>query len=280
VTRRAAGPTSDVEVARVREGRGIEATDVVVTEEPLEIRVGPKQGPLKALGITMRTPGHDEELAVGFLAAEGAISRPDHVVSVAHAQQGEDAFNIVGVRLAKEVAEAAHRHVRDIYATSACGICGAASLELVEARSPFPIAREGFAFETVRLRALPEALRAHQKVFAATGGLHAAALVEASGRFVCVREDVGRHNAVDKVVGRSLLDGRFPLSQAMLLVSGRAGFEILQKAAAAGIPMVAAVGAPSSLAVDVARGFGITLVGFLSKGGYNVYSGPWRLVDG
>jgi FdhD protein len=196
------------------------------------------------------------------------------VVSVEGARHPE---NVVEASLGPEAAFSRQRHVRSFDATSACGVCGKASLESVEARSRFGRVAAGFAVSASVLHGLAGALRSHQAVFSRTGGLHAAALVDASGGFEVVREDVGRHNAVDKVVGWAFLRGGVPLRDRALVVSGRAGFEIVQKAVAAGVPLVVAVGAPSSLAVEAAQGFGVGLVGFLGSEGFNVYSEASRV---
>ena len=252
--------------------------DWVVVEEPLEIRAsGPGQKPV-SVAVTMRPPGRDYELAVGFLRTEGLIGAEDQVVEpVERASRGnllgDRACNIVHVRLARPFDGSSLR--RNFFATSSCGLCGKAALDQVAVRCEAVAAGPVVGRST--LVGLPERLRGSQKAFDRTGGLHAAGLFDAEGRPLAVREDVGRHNAVDKLIGRAFLDGDLPLSGRILLVSGRTSFEILQKAAVAGVPIVAAVSAPSSLAVSVADRLGITLVGFLRGPSFNVYTHPDRI---
>jgi FdhD protein len=256
-------------VLAVHDGVRSERTDSLATEEPLEIRVqGTGQDPVQ-VAVTMRTPGGDFELAVGFLFTEGLIA-PGDVQRVAYCDNlpGEDQrYNVVSVTLA--------RLRRNFYATSSCGVCGKAALEDIEVRCE-PVA-PGPEVELGLLISLPERLREAQAVFERTGGLHAAGLFDASGTPLAVREDVGRHNAVDKVVGERYLAGQVPADGTILQVSGRASFEIVQKAAVAGIPIVSAVSAPSSLAVEAAERFGMTLVGFVRDGRANVYSHAERV---
>jgi len=248
--------------------------DRLAGEEPMEIRAaGPGQAPAP-VAVTMRTPGDDFELAAGFLVTEGLVA-PDGVTRAAYCDDVPDEqqrFNVVTITSRARVDEVAQRRV----ATSACGICGKARLDEVEvACAPLP---DGPAVARSTLLGLPGALRARQAVFEDTGGLHAAGVFDVEGRLVALREDVGRHNAVDKVVGAAALAGELPLSERILLVSGRAGFEIVQKAAVAGVPILAAVSAPSSLAAEAAERLGMTLVAFLRGDGFNVYSRPERLV--
>ena len=226
----------------------------------------------------MRTPGHDAELAVGFLVGEGVIRAPEDVLEAFHAplQGGTRDPNVVVVRLASGVRFDASRLERHVYTTSSCGVCGKASLEAVGVITGAPLA-SGPILAPEAIHALPGALREAQAVFEQTGGLHAAALCSASGALLRVREDVGRHNAVDKLVGSFFLAGETVPPEAVLLVSGRASFELAQKALVAGIPVLAAVGAPSSLAADLAREHGLTLLGFVRDGRFNVYAGPGRL---
>jgi FdhD protein len=263
-------------VIAVRGSAVIERDDTLVGEEPMEIRAaGPGQEPL-AVAVTMRTPGSEAELAVGFLRTEGLISG-DEVVRVefgdpATLAQPDDT---VIVRLSRpfDASAVAERH---FVATASCGICGKASLDDVEVQcEALPAGRPVVARSVVV--ALPDRLRAAQPVFERTGGLHAAGLFTPSGELVGVREDVGRHNALDKLVGAELLAGRLPLHDRVLLVSGRVSFEIVQKAAVAGVPIVCAVSAPSDLAVEAAERLGQTLVGFLRGDGFNVYSHPDRI---
>jgi FdhD protein len=222
----------------------------------------------------MRTPGHDDELAAGFLATEGLLHRRADVLRLAGSPRNT-AGNVLDVFLAPTVKLDYAQLTRHVYASSSCGLCGRATIAAVHRR--FPRITPGFQLRASVLRPLPERLRAGQATFDQTGGLHAAGLFDARGRLLVLREDVGRHNAVDKVLGHAFLAGRWPLSRQILLVSGRASFEILQKALAARIPVVAAVSAPSSLAVEFARRSGITLVGFLREDRMNVYAHPRRL---
>jgi len=241
----------------------------------MEVRVGgPNQEPVN-VAVTMRTPGSDFELATGFLYTEGLVAGNQDIASVAYCElpADEQQFNVVTVRL-RQAFDAA-RLGRNFYATSSCGICGKASLDHV--RTICPTIGAGPAFARTALLSMPDSLRERQRLFEQTGGLHAAALFDPSGTVEQVREDVGRHNAVDKLVGHALLADELPLSRWGLFVSGRVSFEIVQKAAMAGIPMVAAVSAPSSLAVDTASELGMTVVGFVRGSGFNVYSGPERV---
>jgi FdhD protein len=257
--------------------------DSVAVEEPLEIRVVVEEQGRRVrhpVAITMRTPGHDFELAAGFLFSEGVLRGSRSVWRIGYCEtpgSSESEGNIVEVFLAPGTTFDAARSSRQVYTTSSCGVCGRGSLEqLWTVRPERPVGATTFEAET--LRALPERLRAAQRVFGETGGLHAAALCDRTGELETLREDVGRHNAVDKLVGRRLLDRRLPASERLLLVSGRASFELVQKAIMAGIPAMAAVGAPSSLAVSAAQEYGLTLVGFLDQERFNVYSGHQRIV--
>lgn len=273
------GPTTRT---RVRElsGRTVrERRDDLATEEPLEIRLIGSDGTRRTTAITMRTPGHDFELAAGFLHGEG-LARAEDIASIAYCTdedlRPEERYNTVTVRLRVPVPDlpALERH---FVTSSACGVCGSASLDRLHERCD-PLPTDGPMITPEVLYGLPDALRAGQGVFGKTGGLHAAGLFTVTGERVAVREDVGRHNAVDKLVGWSAMQGRLPLSGHVLMVSGRAGYEIMQKALAAGVPVVCAVSAPSSLAVDLAREFGLTLVGFLRGERCNVYAGSERIV--
>jgi FdhD protein len=228
----------------------------------------------------MRTPGHDEDLAVGFLFTEGIIrARSDVQSVVARGQRAADGLiNVVRVELTPGVEVNFKRLERNFYMTSSCGVCGKASIEAVAVQGQYDVGAAGFRMSGAALGRLPAALKTQQAVFEQTGGLHASALFDATGTIVALREDVGRHNGLDKVIGNALLQGRLPLEGHGVIVSGRASFELLQKSKMAGIPLVAAVGAPSSLAVELAREFGITLVGFLKADRFNVYSRPDRIV--
>jgi FdhD protein len=269
-------PVQVVEDGRPGPGR----TDIVATEEPMETRLL-AAGARHTVAVTMRTPGSDFELAVGFLYGEGVIGGREDVRRVSYcADDDVDAdqrYNIVNVELAGQSAPDLHTLERHFYTTSACGVCGKASLEALEMRD-CPTPGLGPMVDPDVLYGLPETLRAAQGLFDATGGLHAAALFDPTGKLLSVREDVGRHNAMDKLIGWALMEGRVPLRESIVLVSGRTSFEILQKCVAAGVPIVGSISAPSSLAVDVAREFGVTLVGFLRGRRLNVYAGGQRVV--
>lgn len=273
---RADRETEPVAIVRVGPAGAESREDWVAAEEPLEIRAGgPGQEPA-SVAVTMRTPGHDPELAVGFLFTEGLIrSRADLDPDRPARRSG---CNVVRVHLSRPFDGSSLK--RNFFATSSCGLCGKASLDQVAVRCDPMAADDGPVVAPATIVALPDALRAAQSTFDRTGGLHAAGLFDAAGSLVATREDVGRHNAVDKLVGRALLDGRTPLAGSILLVSGRTSFEILQKAAVAGVPIVCAVSAPSSLAVAVADRLGITLVGFLRGDRFNVYTHPGRIAPG
>jgi FdhD protein len=271
------------EIQRVGPGGGA-FDDVLATEEPLEIRLGFSRPDgtraQQSVSITMRTPGNDEELAVGFLYSEGIIRAPSDVEAVAPCgpPAPNGLINVVRVELGAKVGVDLARLERHFYTSSSCGVCGKASLEAVAVQGCYDIHRAGFTIAGDALGALPERLKARQAVFEQTGGLHASGLFDAQGTILGVREDVGRHNALDKLIGRELLDGRLPLGARGILVSGRASFELMQKAMMAGCPLIAAVGAPSSLAVELAAEFGITLVGFLKKDRFNIYTRADRVV--
>jgi FdhD protein len=228
----------------------------------------------------MRTPGHDYELAAGFLYSEGIIEGSQVIERVSHCQDPEidQHYNIVNVYFKPGAAFDSSLLTRNFYTTSSCGVCGKASLEALELKDYPDPAPDGPRVPVQLVYSLPDSLREGQRVFDRTGGLHAAGLFDVEGNLVSLREDVGRHNAVDKVVGQALLSGKLPLADRILVVSGRTSFEIMQKALAAGIPVVVAVGAPSSLAVDIAQQFGMTLIGFAKKDRFNVYAGEGRLV--
>jgi FdhD protein len=246
-------------------GKPTEQLDSVACEEPLEIRVGGQ-----SIAITMRTPGYDEELGVGFLVSEGILTKPGQVTHVAHCQTGEAALagNVLNVFTSDDVQVDFERLTRHVFGSSSCGLCGKASIE--EVQMHFPPIKNRLRISQQTLTKMPAMLRQHQSAFEQTGGLHAAALFDVNGNLLVCREDVGRHNAVDKVIGWAFQQGHWPLEQHILMVSGRASFEILQKALAASIPIIAAVSAPSSLAIDFAQESGQTLVGFLRGETMNV----------
>ena len=252
--------------------------DALAVEEPMELRVDGR-----ALAVTMRTPGHDVELAHGFLLTEGVIATADELAAARYCDSvddtGANTYNVLDVTLAPGVAPPETGVERNFYTTSSCGVCGKASLDAVRLRTRFSPAADPVRVEADTLYGLPEALRDAQRIFDSTGGLHAAGLFTADGTALVVREDVGRHNAVDKVLGWALPQGRVPASGCVLMVSGRASFELVQKAVMAGVPVLAAVSAPSSLAVELAVEAGMTLVGFLRGTSMNVYAGAERIVD-
>lgn len=257
--------------------------DTLAVEEPLEIRLGFGSSDARrhqTISLTMRTPGHDTELAAGFLLTEGVVGSHEQILelySCGPLLSPGNHQNVVRVELRPEVPVDLSRLQRHFYTTSSCGVCGKTSLEALAVAVDRPAMAVGFEIGAELLVTLPDALRAAQAVFGRTGGLHAAALFDSEGRLVCVREDVGRHNALDKVIGVQLLEGHLPLEERILLLSGRASFELLQKAFVAGVPVVAAVGAPSSLAAQLAEQFGITLVGWLRGGRFSIYSHPERI---
>lgn len=266
-------PERSFELTQVMEwedGKVRSFQDSLAAEEPLEIRIG-----VTPLTVTMRTPGHDKELAAGFLLTEGLIQSPDQIAELRQSSGGAGTkSNVVEVELRNSSFEPNDLQ-RNFFAASSCGICGKASINAVRLRGLEP-PNTDFRVDPEMLCQLPEKLRGQQQIFGRTGGLHAAALFDATGQLLVLREDIGRHNAVDKVVGWALLQELLPLSRHVLLVSGRGGFEIVQKALAAGLPIVASVSAPSSLAVRLARELGLTLIGFLRGRRFVVYSGDSR----
>jgi FdhD protein len=272
-------PAESFPVRRIT-ASGIEDTlDMLAVEEPLEIRLISGAGTArtnKPVSVTMRTPGHDDELAVGFLFTEGIIRNTDDVRSV---NAGLDAQgNSIVVELDPNAQPVLQGLERNFYTTSSCGVCGKASVDAVRVTSSFSAADSKLTVSSALLHALQEKLRGHQKVFDVTGGLHASALFDAKGELLTVREDVGRHNALDKLIGAAFLQKQVPLYQHILLLSGRISFELVQKASMAGIPIVAAIGAPSTLAVSVAEACRMTLVGFLRDNRYTIYSGVKRII--
>jgi FdhD protein len=274
-----ASSTTSLNIMEVRDGKASSRGDQVATEEPMEIRLLASGRRITA-AVTMRTPGSDFELAAGFLYGEGLVETPADISGISYCvDKGLDEtqlFNIVNVKLRTGFIPDVRSLERHFYTSSSCGVCGKASLESLDlrgCRAPTP----GPQVTTEVVASLPEALRRAQGIFESTGGLHAAGLFTSEGELVAVREDVGRHNAVDKLIGWSLLKGNLPLDGMLLMVSGRSSFEIMQKALTAGIPMVCAVSAPSSLAVDVARRFDMSLVGFLRGSRFNVYAGSQRI---
>src|SRR5919107_1861458 len=277
--KRRRGSKTKTRIRVVEDGRARVRPDVLATEEPMEIRLlagGTKQ----TVAVTMRTPGADFELAAGFLYGEGIVDSADDILKISYCVDAdldaEQQYNIVNVELRGGREFDLRPLERHFYTTSACGVCGKASLEQLELRG-CPVIPPGPEVAPEVIYSLPEKLREAQGLFEATGGLHAAALFDAEGELVALREDVGRHNATDKLVGWALLEGRLPLRDHIVMVSGLSSFEILQKCLTAGVPVVCAISAPSSLAVDVARRFGMTLVGFLRGNRFNIYSGHERI---
>jgi len=278
-TRARRGSKTKARVRVVEDSRMRVRPDSLATEEPMEIRLL-SGGARQTVAVTMRTPGADFELAAGFLYGEGLVKTPEDIAKISYCVDSdldaEQQYNIVNVELRGDRQYDLRSLERHFYTTSACGVCGKASLEQLELRG-CPMIPPGPEVSAATIYSLPGKLREAQGLFDATGGLHAAALFDESGELLALREDVGRHNATDKLVGWALLEGRLPLSDHVVMVSGRSSFEILQKCLTAGVPVVCAISAPSSLAVDVAKEFGMTLVGFLREGRFNVYAGSDRI---
>jgi len=268
-------------VRRLRDGAWAQDDDVLAAEEPLEIRLIWKDGRrtvTRSIAVTMRTPGNDFELAAGFLHGEGILSAREDIADISYCtdEDEDQAFNIVTVTLRPGLVFDVSRLERNFYTTSSCGVCGKAALESLEVQG-CDIVPSGFEVSEDAVRGMPRELRAAQAVFEQTGGLHAAGLFNKDGSLLSLREDVGRHNAVDKLIGERFLEDELPGSESVLMLSGRASFELLQKALVARIPVVAAVGAPSSLAVQLAESFNITLCGFVKADSLNVYTAPGRV---
>jgi FdhD protein len=268
--------TSRRRVIRLRGPEVTRRPDTLAVEEPLEIRVDGR-----ALVVTMRTPGHDFDLAAGFLVSEGVIRRSEDIATIRYCagavDDGTNTYNVVDVTLGAGVPPPDPSLERSFYTTSSCGVCGKASLDAVRTATTWSVREDPVVLDASLLAQLPDRLREAQPVFDDTGGLHAAGLFTPDGRLLCVREDVGRHNAVDKVLGWAVREDLLPLTGTVLMVSGRASFELVQKALMAGVPALAAVSAPSSLAAELAADSGLTLVGFLRGSSMNVYSGAHRL---
>jgi FdhD protein len=271
--------TISVEISKRSNGDNTSFADTLAVEEPLEIRVGQK-----TVSITMRTPGHDLELATGFLFTEGLIQSADQILEMKNcgpAKSEAQSQNVVRVELRPEVKIDLKRLERHFYTSSSCGVCGKTSIEALRVKNNYSIeagANNKGPFASSKLiHDLPHKLRESQTVFDRTGGLHASALFSLDGRELCVREDVGRHNALDKLIGWACSENLLPLDQAVLFVSGRASFELIQKAVTAGVRIFAAVGAPSSLAVELARESNLTLLGFVRDERFNIYHGGWRI---
>ena len=278
-------PVQELQIDALRDAGNARRSDVIAVEEPLEIRLmrdglpeaDENGGTGRSISVTMRTPGHDAELAIGFLHGEGLLREPRDIISTGHCGP---TGNILRVTARADLPLDLARLARNFYSTSSCGVCGKASIDAVSASAGgrrVTGASSGMIVREPVLRGLPDTLRAAQAGFAETGGMHAVGLFTAEGELLASREDVGRHNAMDKLVGASLLAGELPWRDRIVLLSGRASFELLQKAMMAGAPLVAAIGAPSTLAVELAESAGITLVAFLRPGGCNVYCNPWRV---
>jgi FdhD protein len=279
-TRSRPGASVEIRLTTLEDGVGRERYDRVATEEPMEIRLR-AGGAKRTLAITMRTPGHDFELVTGFLYNEGVIAELEEIRGITYClDPGVDPaqqYNIVNVDLVASEFPPLEPLERHFATTSACGVCGKANIEALRMRGLASVTGLAGGIDPATIVALPERLRAAQGIFAQTGGLHAAALFDCEGGLIAVREDVGRHNALDKLIGWALLNHRVPLSESIVMVSGRSSYELVQKALAAGVPVLCAVSAPSSLAVELAREFGLTLVGFVRERRFNVYSGVARI---
>lgn len=272
-----------VEIIKVTAAGSKITPDLMAVEEPLEIKIG--YGPLgervqKNLSVTMRTPGHDFELATGFLYTEGIIDSFDQIESIKYCEdvgRQEELGNVVRVELKPEVLLQLEKLQRNFYTTSSCGVCGKSSIEAIQVNCP--IILDTIQIDKEVIHSLPNKLREAQQIFEHTGGLHAVGLFDLNGKLLLTREDVGRHNAMDKIVGACLFKKEIPLSQTIMMVSGRASFELVQKALRAGTPLMAAVGAPSSLAVSLASDRGMTLMGFVRDHTFNVYCGSGRIIE-
>lgn len=268
--------TARTPVVRISGDRVVTRPDTLAVEEPLEMRVGGQ-----VLAVTMRTPGNDVDLVHGFLLSEGVIGTRDDVSVVRYCdgvdETGANTYNVLDIALAPGVPLPDHTTDRNTVVSSACGVCGKTSLDAVRTTTRHPLVGDTTSVTSTILSAMPVTLRESQRIFERTGGLHAAGLFTATGELLALREDVGRHNAVDKVIGWAITDGRVPLYDTILIVSGRASFELVQKAVMAGIPILGAVSAPSSLAVELAQESGLTLAGFIRGDSMNVYSHPHRV---
>jgi len=280
------GSSQAIEISKVDGSRVTTRNDIVAVEEPLEIQLSSPSADgsaAKSVSITMRTPGDDHELALGFLFTEGIIQSADQVISVRHCGEADPDSglkNIVRVEIDPDIDLQLDRLERHFYVTSSCGVCGKASLDALRVTGQSSLAPQQTVFSSQALVDMPDIVRQQQPLFSKTGGLHAAAIFGSDGEIAIVKEDVGRHNATDKAIGSLFSAGRLPGYDLALLVSGRASFELMQKALVAGIPLLAAVGAPSSLAVRTAKEFDMTLIGFLRDGTFNIYAGPGRVSQG
>jgi FdhD protein len=267
-----------ITIKKVSSGNMVTSDDLLAIEEPLEIQVtynDQENQITRSISVTMRTPGNDEELAAGFLFTEGIVKYPDQITSMK-----TDVFNEnkVVVVFDKNAKPQLHTSERNFYTTSSCGVCGKSSIDAIKTVSTYQNLNDSLQVPAEIFYRLPDALRKQQEIFQNTGGLHASALFDQHGNFLLLREDVGRHNALDKVIGASFLNQKLPLKNVILLLSGRASFELIQKASMAGIKIVAALGAPSSLAMELAADFGMTLIGFLGNEKFNIYTGSQRII--
>lgn len=272
------GPVEDISIQKINGVNMTEALDKVAVEEPLEIQLEystPNGRMLKNIAVTMRTPGNDKELAAGFLFTEGVIKNKE---SIREIRQPKGDENTVLVTLKENIQPVLSNVARNFYSTSSCGVCGKASIEAIRIISAYAESKDNISINSFLLYSLQDHLKKQQQVFEETGGIHASALFDLNGNFIMLREDVGRHNALDKIIGAALMHDQLPLSNCILFLSGRASFELLQKATMAGIKVIAAVGAPSSLAVEMAKEQGITLIGFLKSNKFNIYSGEQRII--
>jgi FdhD protein len=272
------GQFEHISIQKINAGEITEANDQVAVEEPLEIQVAYSTATgriQKNISVTMRTPGNDEELAAGFLFTEGIIKNKEGIQDIKHLSFDE---NRVLVTLYENIQPVLANTSRNFYSTSSCGVCGKASIEAVRTVSFYGHEKDATFINASVLYHLQDNLKKQQVAFENTGGIHASALFSLEGNFIMLREDVGRHNALDKVIGVSLIEGQLPLNNCILFLSGRASFELIQKAMMAGIKIIAAVGAPSSLAVELAKESGITLIGFLRNNRFNIYSGDQRII--
>ena len=280
-------PARSVQTLRIRQvGEESEHSlrDAVTVEEPMEIRLAFPDGETglprsESIAVTMRTPGHDFELAAGFLLTEGVVCSPEQVRGITYCRGGREPqeYNVVEVRLHSDEGVDLDRLSRNVFTSSSCGVCGKASLDAVEIQGCAPLPDGTVSLPAQLLLSLPDRLRERQADFGRTGGIHAAGLFRSDGSVDRIAEDVGRHNAVDKVLGAAFLAGELPLLDRVLVVSGRVSLEVVQKGVAAGVPVIVAVGAPSSLAVDLARRFNVTLAGFVRDGSFNLYHGEERV---
>lgn len=267
--------TASVSIKKVNGTQWVDANDQLAVEEPIEIKLNYFDGghaTEKNISVTMRTPGHDEELALGFLFTEGIIQRVDQIKEVNTPKE-----NTIVVTLVESEIPSLQSTERNFYTTSSCGVCGKSSIDAIRTTSAYQPSADRMVIHSSFLFGLQDRLRKVQAVFESTGGLHASAIFDVESKLITLREDVGRHNALDKVIGASFMNNKLPLSDVLLLLSGRASFELIQKASMAGIKIVAAIGAPSSLAVKLAQEFDMTLIGFLRDNRFNIYSGQKRI---